>query len=106
MARPLFSFEHVGLQRGDTAVLVDVTGTVPDGGITVILGASGSGKSTLLRCCNRLDAPTSGTVRFRGDDVAALDPLAHRRRVAMVFQAPVTFPGTVADNLRTVRPDL
>lgn len=106
MATPLFSFEHVGLRRGDTDVLVDVDATVPDGGITVIIGASGSGKSTLLRCCNRLDAPTTGDVRFRGDDVAALDPLAHRRQVAMVFQAPVRFPGTVADNLRTVRTDL
>ncbi len=106
MAPPLFSFDGVGLRRDDTDVLVDVTGEVPNEGITVILGASGSGKSTLLRCCNRLDAPTSGTVRFRGDDVADLDPLAHRRRVAMVFQAPVTFPGTVADNLRVVRPDL
>lgn len=106
MAPALFSFEHVALRRGGTEVLVDVDATVPDDGITVIVGASGSGKSSLLRCCNRLDAPTSGTVRFRGQDVAGLDPLAHRRRVAMIFQAPVRFPGTVADNLRTVRPDL
>jgi putative ABC transport system ATP-binding protein len=106
MAPALFSFERVGLRRGDTDVLIDVTGEVPDAGVTVIVGASGSGKSTLLRCCNRLDAPTSGTVRFRGADVAGLDPLEHRRRVAMVFQSPVVFPGTVGDNLRTVRPDL
>jgi putative ABC transport system ATP-binding protein len=106
MPPPLFSFDGVGLRRDDTDVLVDVTGEVPDAGITVILGASGSGKSSLLRCCNRLDAPTSGTVRFRGDDVAGLDPLAHRKKVAMVFQAPVRFPGTVADNLRAVRSDL
>jgi putative ABC transport system ATP-binding protein len=38
-------------------------------------------------------------VRFRGDDVAALDPLTHRQRVGMVFQRPTPFPGTVRDNL-------
>ena len=53
-----------------------------------------------------MEAPTAGTIHFRGDDLQALDPLAHRRRVAMVFQAPTPFPGTVADNLRAVVPDL
>jgi putative ABC transport system ATP-binding protein len=38
--------------------------------------------------------------------VAALDPLALRRRVGMVFQRPTLFPGTVADNLAVARPEL
>jgi putative ABC transport system ATP-binding protein len=70
------------------------------------VGPSGSGKSTLLRLCNRLEAPTSGTVRFRGDDVADLDPRELRRRVGMVFQRPTPFAGSVRDNLRIARPDL
>ena len=78
--------------------------TLPDAGITAIAGPSGAGKSTLLRCCNRLEAPDAGTVRYRGEDIAALDPLAHRRAVGMVFQAPVLFPGTVADNVRVADP--
>jgi putative ABC transport system ATP-binding protein len=72
----------------------------------VLAGPSGSGKSTLLRLCNRLDAPTTGVVRFRGDDVAGLDPLALRRRVGMVFQRPTLFPGTVRENLRVAEPSL
>ena len=84
--------------------LDDVSVTIPDAGITAIAGPSGAGKSTLLRCCNRLEAPDAGTVRYRGEDIAALDPLAHRRAVGMVFQAPVLFPGTVADNLRVADP--
>jgi putative ABC transport system ATP-binding protein len=106
VAVPLFAFEGVGLERGGTRVLDDVWLELPDRGVTVLVGASGAGKSTLLRCGNRLEVPTSGCVRFRGDDLAALDPLAHRRRVAMVFQAPATFPGTVAANLRAVASEL
>jgi putative ABC transport system ATP-binding protein len=73
---------------------------VLDGEFVVLVGPSGSGKSTLLRCCNRLESPEVGVVRFRGDDVAALDPLALRRRVGMVFQRPTPFPGTCLENLR------
>lgn len=105
-AVPLFAFEGVTVRRGATDVLADVTLDVPDRGITVIVGASGAGKSTLLRCGNRLEVPDAGTVRFRGDDLSTLDPLAHRRRAAMVFQAPTRFPGTVADNVRAVAPAL
>jgi putative ABC transport system ATP-binding protein len=101
---PLFSFEGVCLPGADRPRLDGVTGEVPATGITVLAGPSGSGKSSLLRCCNRLDAPSQGTVRFRGEDVATLDPRAHRRRVGMVFQAPIAFPGTVLDNLRTAAP--
>lgn len=72
------------------------------GRFTSIVGPSGSGKSSLLRLLDRLDAPTSGTVRLDGVDLAELDPLALRRRVAMVFQTPVVFPGTVAENLTMV----
>lgn len=72
----------------------------------VLVGPSGAGKSTLLRLCNRLEVPTSGCVRFRGDDVSTLDPLALRRRVGMVFQRPTPFPGTVAENLRVAEPAL
>jgi len=79
---------------------------VPDEGVTVVVGPSGSGKSTLLRLCNRLEAPTSGTVRFHGEDVAGLEPLRLRRRVGMVFQRPTPFAGTVRDNLRIARPDV
>ncbi len=100
----LFSFEHVRVAGEDRPRLDDVSIELPGSGITALAGPSGAGKSTLLRCCNRLEAPAAGTVRFRGRDVAELDPLAHRRAVGMVFQQPVLFAGTVADNLRVAEP--
>jgi putative ABC transport system ATP-binding protein len=101
----LFSFEAVSLQVDGVPILDGVELAVPDEGITVVSGPSGSGKSTLLRTCNRLEVPTSGVVRFRGDDVASLDPLHLRRRVGMVFQRPTVFAGTVRDNLLVAAPD-
>jgi UDP-glucose/iron transport system ATP-binding protein len=101
---PLFAFESVSVGPPDARRLDGLDGELPAGGLTVIAGPSGSGKSTLLRLCNRLEVPSAGVVRHRGLDVAQRDPLELRREVAMVFQRPVTFAGTVLDNLREADP--
>jgi putative ABC transport system ATP-binding protein len=105
MGEPLFTFEDVVVELGGARILDGVDAEVPAQGITCLVGRSGSGKSTMLRLCNRLEVATGGVVRFRGDDVLSLDPLAHRRRVGMVFQRPTPFPGTVRDNLRVACPE-
>lgn len=102
---PLFTFEDVRVDGDERPRLDGVSVTLPATGITALAGPSGAGKSTLLRCCNRLEAPAGGTVRYRGADIAGLDPLAHRRKVGMVFQAPIVFAGSVADNLRVADPE-
>lgn len=99
-----FDLDHVSVVAGVTTILDDVTTTIESGVITVLVGPSGAGKTTLLRLLNRLEVPTSGTIRFRGDDVATLDPLRLRRRVGMVFQRPTLFAGTVRDNLQVADP--
>jgi putative ABC transport system ATP-binding protein len=103
-----FAFEDVTVAGEGRPRLEHVTARVADAGVTAIAGPSGAGKSTLLRLGNRLIAPDEGTVRYRGQDLAALTPdevLAHRRRVGMVFQRPVLFAGTVRDNLRVAAPE-
>jgi putative ABC transport system ATP-binding protein len=102
----LFAFRDVVVERGGRQVLHLPQAAISSGGSTAIVGPSGSGKSTLLRLCNRLEAPTAGTVRYLGEDLTTLDPTALRRKVAMVFQQPVALEGTVADNLRQADPDL
>ena len=102
----LFAFDDVVVRFGDTVVLDHVTASVPDGGgVTCVLGPSGAGKSTLLRLCNRLEVPSAGDVRFRGESLADRDPLRLRRSVGMVFQRPTVFPGTVRQNLLVADPD-
>ncbi len=68
-------------------------------GVTVIFGPSGAGKTTLLRLACAMQAPSSGTVSFRGENLAHMDPVLLRRRVTMVTQQPFLWPGTIADEL-------
>ena len=66
-------------------ISLDISGE----GITAIIGPSGTGKSTLVRCINRLVEPSSGEIRFEGQDLARLNRhalRAARRHIGMVFQ--------------------
>lgn len=87
----MIKLEHVKKSFGHLEVLHDVSLTVDDGNVVVILGPSGSGKTTLLRSINFLERADSGTL-FLGDSVVDLhgakkkDMLAVRRKTSMVFQ--------------------
>ncbi len=85
---------------GDSAPIVEgFSARIPADGLTAMVGPSGAGKTTLLRLLNRLDDPDAGQVMLDGHDVRSFDVLELRRRVQYVGQVPVTFPGTVADNV-------
>jgi len=99
VARGLFTLERVSASRGRRSVLEQLDLTIEEGA-TALVGPSGSGKSTLLRLLNRLADPDAGSVRFHGEDVRSLDPLALRRRAPLVPQLPALLPGSVADNVR------
>ncbi|QEO14810.1 ABC transporter ATP-binding protein [Agromyces intestinalis] len=69
----------------------DVSFEVPRGGTLGIVGESGSGKSTTARIIAKLIAPTSGRVRFDGQDVTDATGralTAFRQNVQVVFQDP------------------
>lgn len=68
--------------------------------ITCITGPSGSGKTTLLRMLNRLNDPDAGSIYFNGENILEMSPVALRRRVVMLGQTPILYPGTIADNLQ------
>ncbi len=91
---------------GSAPALADVTIRVREGEVLALLGSSGSGKTTALKLINRLEEPTSGSVRVKGHDVAEMDPHALRRSIGYVFQGIGLFPHlTVAGNVGVV-PDL
>jgi len=80
---------------------------IADGELLVLLGHSGSGKSTLLNILGGLDVATSGTVRFRGDDLTGAgesELTAFRRRnVGFIFQFFNLIPSlTARENVELV----
>lgn len=82
--------DEVYKKTGTTVALWDVSFQVRKGEIFVIMGLSGSGKSTVIRCFNRLLAPTSGHVRYRGRSIAEMENKEllelRRNKISMVFQ--------------------
>ena len=81
---------------GTTLALHDVSFSIGEGELFVVMGLSGSGKSTLVRLINGLIKPDAGSVAVMGHDVSAMPPkdLAtfRRQRIAMVFQSFALFP--------------
>ncbi|HWH37903.1 MAG TPA: ATP-binding cassette domain-containing protein [Candidatus Limnocylindrales bacterium] len=90
--------------EGETPGAVnDLSLIVPAGKVCVLVGPSGCGKTTSLKMVNRLIEPTSGQILIDGQDVAAEDPVALRRRIGYVIQQVGLFPHqTIADNVATV----
>jgi phosphate transport system ATP-binding protein len=103
---PLIRAEHLTLRYPGKTVFEDVTLDVPAGSITAVVGPSGCGKTSLLNCFNRLTdlipgASVTGSLRLAGQELAdgAVDVIALRRRVGMIFQKPVPFPLSIRRNI-------
>ena len=98
MSKPIVEARAIHKHFGALHVLKGVDLVVAERELVFVIGPSGSGKSTLLRCLNRLEEPSSGTVRVDGVDL--LDPrtdINHaRQRIGMVFQSFNLYPHMTA----------
>ena len=98
----LFEIRNLCKSFGDTEVLKNISTTISQGEVVVIVGPSGSGKSTFLRSLNLLEGPTAGQILFEGRDIT--DPRTninkYRQHIGMVFQHFNLFPNkTILQNL-------
>lgn len=89
---------------GNVLGVANVSLSIEEGELFVVMGLSGSGKSTLVRCLNRLIEPTSGQILIDGEDITRVDQERlreiRRTKVSMVFQRFGLLPHkTVLENV-------
>lgn len=104
MSQALFMIEDLTkvYRTGDVEVqaLRGVDATLYEGEVAVLLGASGSGKSTLLNILGGLDTASSGSVKFRGEELTGYSErqltLYRRHHVGFVFQFYNLIPSLTA----------
>ncbi|MEB1808972.1 MAG: glycine betaine/L-proline ABC transporter ATP-binding protein [Bacillaceae bacterium] len=84
------SKEKILKESNHTVGINDVSFSVNEGEIFVIMGLSGSGKSTLIRCLNLLNKPTDGKIFVDGENIVDYSKQKLREfrqsKIAMVFQ--------------------
>ncbi len=80
----LLAVDELGLRRGE---------------LLVVVGPTGAGKSTLLRALALVEEPRRGRMSWRGRPLSWPVPIEQRRRVAMAFQDPLLFAGSVLHNV-------
>jgi osmoprotectant transport system ATP-binding protein len=87
----------------DSAAVAELSLTVPDGELCVLVGPSGCGKTTTLRMINRLIEPSGGRILIDGVDVLKMNPVELRRGIGYVIQHGGLFPHRrIGDNGATV----
>ena len=90
-------FHYPGSER---AALDGFNLTIPAGQITAIVGLNGAGKTTLIKLLCRLYDPDQGSIKIDGVDLRQMDLAALRRAITVLFQQPVHYNATVAENIR------
>jgi ABC-type multidrug transport system fused ATPase/permease subunit len=94
------SFSH----RKGFAVLDGIDLRIRPGERVAIVGPTGAGKTTLVSLVPRFYDPSSGRVLIDGQDVRDFTLQSLRREVSLVFQEPVLFAATVAENIAYGKP--
>jgi ATP-binding cassette subfamily B protein len=91
--------------RSAILALDGVSFSVRQGERVAIVGPSGAGKSTIFHLILRFYDPSSGVAKFDGVPLVDVDPLALRRRIALVPQEAIVFAASIRDNIRFGRPN-
>ena len=103
---PLLAADHLRREFGGVIAVEDATFGIRAGAITSLIGPNGAGKSTVVGIIGGAIGPTSGTVRFDGEDVTKLPPHTRAERgLIRTFQLSSQFSKlTVLENLLVAAP--
>jgi ATP-binding cassette, subfamily B, beta-glucan exporter len=104
--RGAVAFEHVTFSYdGRKPAVADLTFTADPGEVVALVGATGAGKSTAMALLYRVYDPQSGTIRVDGRDIHDVKLASLRRNIGVIFQEPLLFNRSIAENLQVGNPD-
>lgn len=89
---------------GENEVLRKLQFVVEPNSKVALVGESGEGKTTITSLLLRLYEPTKGSISIDGQDITAVTQSSLRSQVAVVFQEPALFSGTIFENIAYGRP--
>ena len=105
MSDPMIRLQNVSktFPGSETPAVGDLSLSVPEGEIVVLVGPSGCGKTTTLKMINRIIEPTSGSIEVAGINAVDTEPHILRRKIGYVIQQTGLFPHrTIGQNIATV----
>ncbi len=88
----------------DSPVLTDVSFEVEPGQKVALVGESGEGKTTVSSLLLRLYDVTAGNISIDGSSIHEVTQKSLRENIAVVFQEPALFSGTIRENIAYARP--
>ncbi len=100
-SRPLLIIDNVSKRFGSFYALQNISLTVPEKSIVLLIGPNGSGKTTLINCISGVYKPDDGKIFFNGKDITGM-PVHDVVKTGLVrsFQVPAPFKRlNVAENL-------
>ena len=72
MSTPMLELEDVHTKYGSIEALKGISFKVEEGEVVTLIGSNGAGKSTTLRSISGLSPPSTGSIRFRGQEISTM----------------------------------
>lgn len=99
----MITFDHVSKKFAGKTIIPDLSLSIPQNQIFVLVGRSGSGKTTTLKMINALIRPEGGTIKFAGKNLNDYNLQELRWQIGYVLQQIALFPNmTVAQNVAVI----
>lgn len=92
-------FNDVTFGYSDSQVLKGISFAIEADSKIALVGESGEGKTTITNLLLRLYEPGHGTIIIDGQNISEVTQSSLRRNIAVVFQDPALFSGTIAENI-------